>query len=67
MYISNAKWNAYQEVRASGGTNMYDLNEVIRLNKKMSEIVLTKKELHYIMRNYEKLCRRFGYVKVQSI
>ncbi len=67
MYISRAKFNAYEEVRVSGGTNMYDLDEVLRLNKVMSEIELTKKELHYIMRNYEKLCTRFGYVRVQSI
>ncbi|MBA7589419.1 hypothetical protein ES708_31504 [subsurface metagenome] len=67
MYISKDKFNAYEEVRYSGGTNMYDLDEVLRLNKVMSEIELSKKELHYIMRNYSKLSKRFGYVRVQSI
>ena len=67
MYISKDKFNAYEEVRYSGGTNMFDLDEVLKINKVISEIELTKKELHYIMKNYSKLCKRFGYVKVQSI
>lgn len=67
MYISKDKFNAYTEVQMSGKTNMFDLDEVLRLNKKMSEIELTKKELHYVMKNYKALCKRFGYVKVQSI
>ncbi len=67
MYISRAKFNTYTGIQMSGKTNMFDLDEVIRLNRKISEIELTKKELHYIMKNYNKLCTRFGYVKVQSI
>lgn len=67
MYISRAKWNAYEEVRYSGGTNMFDLDKVLELNKVMSEIELTKKELHYIMKNYSKLCQKFGFVRVQSV
>lgn len=68
MYVSRAKWNAYEEVRCSGETNMKKfLDEVIRLNKKMSEIELTKKELHYIIKNYGKLCQKFGFGRVQSI
>ncbi|MBA7501032.1 hypothetical protein ES704_03794 [subsurface metagenome] len=67
MYISRKKWDAYHEVKDSGKTNMFDLNEVIRLNRQMSEVELSKKELHYIMRNYSKLSKRFGFVKVQSI
>jgi len=67
MFISRDKFNAYTEVQMSGLTNMFDLDEVLRLNKKMSEIELSKKELHYIMRNYSRLSKRFGYVKVQSI
>jgi hypothetical protein len=67
MFISRDKFNAYQEVRTSGETNMFDLDEVLRLNEAMSEVELSKKELHYIMKNYSKLCKRFGYVNVQSI
>ncbi|MBA7522136.1 hypothetical protein ES705_14253 [subsurface metagenome] len=67
MYISRDKWDAYTEVQQSGLTNMFDLDEVLRLNKEMSEIELSKKELHYIMKNYNKLCTRFGYVRVQSL
>jgi len=60
MYISRDKWNAYIEVQASGKTNMFDLDEVLRLNKKMSEIELSKKEIHYIMKHYKKLREKFG-------
>lgn len=67
MYISRDKFNAYTEVQMSGLTNMFDLDEVIRLNRKMSEVELSKKELHYIMKNYNRLSKRFGYVKVQSV
>lgn len=67
MYISRDKFNAYIEVQQSGKTDMFDLDKVLQLNKKMSEIELTKEELHYIMKNYPRLCRRFGYIKVQSI
>jgi len=58
--INKDKWNAYIEVQHSGKTNMFDLDEVIRLNKKMSEIELTRKDCHYIMRNYGKLKEKFG-------
>lgn len=67
MYISRAKFTAYEEIRSSGLTNMFDLDEVISVNMMMSDTMLTKKELHYIMKNYGRLCKRFGYVRVQSI
>ena len=71
MYISRAKFNAYIEVQMSGLTNMFDLDEVLRLNRKMSEIELSKKELHYIMRSYKKLKEKFGIggvnIVIQSI
>lgn len=69
--ISQDKFNAYIEVQYSGATNMFDLDEVLRINKLMSEIELTKRELHYIMRNYKKLKERYGIggvnINIQSI
>ncbi|MBA7603825.1 hypothetical protein ES703_10943 [subsurface metagenome] len=59
MRISQKKWDAYIEVQASGA-NMYDLDGVVMLNRKMSEIELTKKDCHYIMKNYGKLKEKFG-------
>jgi len=69
--ISISKWNAYCEIQFSGKTNMFDLDEVIRLNRKISEVELTKKDCHYIMRNYRKLRERFGIggvnINIQSL
>lgn len=69
--INQNKWLAYIEIQHSGLTNMFDLDEVIRLNRKMSEIELTKKDLHYIMKNYGKLKERYGIggvnINIQSL
>jgi len=58
--VSEKKFLAYCEVQYSGKTNMFDLDEVIKLNREMSEIELSKKELHYIMKNYSKLREKYG-------
>jgi len=39
---------------------MWDVDKVLKLNKKMSEIELTKKDCFYIMKNYGKLKEKFG-------
>jgi len=58
--ISANKWNAYIEIQASGLTNMHDLDEVLNVNVMMSDIMLTKKDCHFIMKNYGKLKERYG-------
>ena len=69
--VSETKFLAYCEVQYSGKANMFDLDEVIRLNRKMSEVELSKKELHYIMKNYSKLREKYGVgrvnIRIQSI
>ena len=58
--VSSDKFLAYCEVQYSGLTNMFDVNKVMELNKKMSEIELTRKDVLYIMNNYSKLREKFG-------
>lgn len=69
--ISKDKFNAYTEIQYSGATNMFDLDKVLRVNKLMSEIELTKKDCFYIMENYGKLKKRYGIggvnIDIQSI
>ena len=58
--VSADKFLAYCEVQYSGLTNMFDVDEVLKLNKKMSEVELTRKDVFYIMKNYSKLREKFG-------
>lgn len=67
MYISRAKFTTYEEIRVEGKYNMLDINNVVVRSHIISENSLTRKEVIYILKNYEKLCQRFGYVRVQSI
>ena len=55
--ISEEQFNAFEEVRESGMTNMFDVPAVIKL----AGGVLNKKEVHTIMDNYTKLYNKFVY------
>lgn len=66
MYISRKKFTTYEEIRLEGKFNMFDVNNVVVRSHIISENSLTWKEVIFIMINYEKLCQRFGYVRVQS-
>ena len=46
---------AYERVRKSGATNMYDIAAVIRL----SGGKLSREDIYYIMEHYEKLCKEY--------
>lgn len=54
-----AKFLAFEKVRLSGETNMYDINEVIRISIKYGQI-LTKEECFDIMVNYDKYKQKYG-------
>tara|TARA_Y100001960_G_scaffold114066_1_gene122101 strand:- start:538 stop:741 length:204 start_codon:yes stop_codon:yes gene_type:complete len=55
--INEDQFNAYEEVRQSGMTNMFDVPAVIKL----AGGVLNKEEVHTIMDNYTKLYNKFVY------
>lgn len=67
MYISRKKFTTYEEIRVEGKFNMFDVNNVVVRSHIISEDSFTRKECLYIMKNYSKLCKRFGYVRVQSL
>jgi len=67
MYISRKKFTTYEEIRVEGKFNMLDINNVVVRSHIISENSLTRGEVIYIIKNYEKLCQRFGFVKVTSI
>ncbi|MBA7613414.1 hypothetical protein ES703_20663 [subsurface metagenome] len=68
MYISRKKFTTYEEIRVEGKFNMVmDINNVVVRSHIISEDSLTRGEVIFIIKNYGKLCKRFGCVKVQSI
>ncbi len=67
MYISRKKFTTYEEIRLEGKFNMFDVNNVVVRSYIISENSLTRGEVIFIMKNYGKLCQKFGFVRVQSI
>lgn len=58
--ISREKFEAYQEVRESGLTNMFNLDNVIFVAGSFSNADLTKKDCIEIMGKYGKLKKKYG-------
>lgn len=54
MEITKEKFDAYESVRRSGVTNMFDVRMVQSLSG------LNKEEIFYIMKNYNELMEKFG-------
>lgn len=57
--MTKAKFIAFEKVRRSGLTNMYDINEVMLIAIKYGQI-LTKEECFDIMVNYDKYKQKYG-------
>ena len=53
--ITKEKFKAYEGVRKSGQTNMFNVSAVIRLAGMQYLVDLSKEECIYIMENYGKL------------
>lgn len=53
--ISPEEFKAYEEVRQSGLTNMFDVNKVIEL----SRVYLTSEKIFEIMKNYSELKKQY--------
>lgn len=49
--VSKEKWEAYEAVRKSGATNMFDINTVVEL----SVGILSREDCRLIMKNYKEL------------
>ena len=57
--ISEEEFEAYEDVRVSGETNMYDIPMVMML----AQDVLTKKQILTIMDNYLELKKKYSQVR----
>lgn len=55
MAVSKRKFKAYEVVKESGTTNMFNIKKVIELSDKICKVPLTKKDCFQIMGNYGKL------------
>ena len=57
--ISEEQFQAYEDVRASGATNMFDVPMVITL----ADGLISKKQILTIMDNYSELMKKYPQVK----
>lgn len=54
------KFEAYEHVRASGLINMFDTKHLIMLADRLCDVVLTKKDIKEIMKNFNLLKNKYG-------
>lgn len=54
------KFKAFNAVRETGLTNMYDVREVIRLAKSLQGVTLTRDDVTYIFGSYATLIKQFS-------
>ena len=57
--ISEEEFEAYEDVRVSGETNMYDIPMVMML----AQDLLSKKQILTIMDNYSELKKKYPHVR----
>jgi len=53
-------FEAYEEVRKSGLTNMFDVKMVIKLAREFSNVVFTREDVTEIMKNYSELKAKYS-------
>ena len=58
--ISKEMFKAFQSVRGSGCTNMFNIGNVITAAEAFNDVELTKKDCIYIMSNYGTLEKEYG-------
>ena len=59
MKITKEEFMAYEEVRVSGITNMFDVSRVIQLANELADVTLTKEMILEIMRDYSPLKEKY--------
>lgn len=57
MEVTKEQFDAYEDVRLSGETNMFDIRKVIEL----SGDILTREICLEVMKQYSELRSKFGY------
>lgn len=59
IIMTKEKFLAYEQVRRSGYTNMFDVDKVIKFSKKRCSTKLTEEDCLDIMRNYASYKEQF--------
>ncbi len=54
MQNETAKREAYESVRESGVTNMFDIPKVIRFAMELADVEMTKEDILHIMKTYKR-------------
>lgn len=60
MTVTKEQVQAFETVRQSGITNMFFTPNVIEAADKICNVILTKDDCHYIMKNYGKLLKEYN-------
>ena len=60
MEITKKEFEAYEFVRESGVTNMFDIKIVSTLS------YLTREQILYIMKNYDEICKKYPGVRKED-
>ena len=58
--VTKEEFRAYETVRQSGVTNMFDVFAVVKYAKKFGNVVLSKPTIIDIMHNYSDMKKEFG-------
>ena len=61
MEITQEQFEAYEEVRESGETNMFDVRAVFALAEAYCDVVLTREEVLLIMNSSSELQEKYAY------
>lgn len=62
--VTQEKFEAFEEVRQSGQTNMFNVAMVKKLAKMMSGVVLSEKDITDIFRSYSQYKKEFSEEEV---
>lgn len=65
MIITKEQFLAYEKVRKSEKTNMYNSRRVIELADELADVVLTKDMIFEIMMSYKNLAQK--YLKKEAV
>lgn len=67
MRISELKFMSFLDVETSKEVNMKNVSEIVKQANIMNQVVLTEKDVRYILRHRERLNNFYGFTNIQSL
>lgn len=61
MNISQVKFEAFEDVRKSGQTNMWDTTAIVNLAEMLADTELSHEEVSYIRSHYDELFKKYEF------